>query len=139
MNGLEKFCPVSSVNRERYPRKCIIYQILVGFSYSALPSPSLPLFIFYFQSALCIYVCMACMVVIEQNSSLYSATIMIILLFLFKKIYFLLQYSWFTMFCWSQVYNKEAQLNIYIYLFFLKFFSHIAYYILLSTVSCTIQ
>ena len=38
--------------------------------------------------------------------------------------------SWWTVLCLFQVYNKVSQLHMY--LFFLKFFSHLAYYRILS-------
>ena len=38
-----------------------------------------------------------------------------------------------------QVYSKVIQLYIYMYLFFLKFFSHLGYYRILSTFPCAIQ
>ena len=43
------------------------------------------------------------------------------------------------MLCQFQVYSKVIQLYIYMYLFFLKFFSHLGCYIILSRVPCAIQ
>ena len=48
----------------------------------------------------------------------------------------LLRFSWFTMFCWFQVYCKVIQL--YIYSFFFRLFFHIGYHRVLSRVLCMI-
>ena len=56
-----------------------------------------------------------------------------------KKFYFILKYCWFTMLCYFQVYSQVIHLYIYIYPFFLRFFSHIGYYKLLSRLPCAIK
>lgn len=47
---------------------------------------------------------------------------------LILSFYFILENSWFTMLCYFQIFSKVIQLHICIYLFFLKFTSHIDYY-----------
>ena len=56
---------------------------------------------------------------------------------IFKK--FLLDYSWFTMLSWFQMYSILNQLYIYIYPFFLRFFSHIGHHRVLSRVPYAVQ
>ena len=48
-----------------------------------------------------------------------------------------MEYSWLTMLYQFQIYTKVIQL--YKYLFFFKFFSHIGYYRILSRVPCAIR
>ena len=50
----------------------------------------------------------------------------------------LLEFSWFTMLCWFQVYSKVNQFCIYIYAFFFRFFSNIGHYRVLRRVPCPI-
>ena len=50
---------------------------------------------------------------------------------------FFLEYSWFTMLCWVQMYSRVNQLYIYPLLF--RLFSHTTHYRVLSTVPCAIQ
>ena len=57
----------------------------------------------------------------------------------FFKFYFILEYSWFTMLCYFQMYSKVTRLYIYIYPFFFSFFSYIGYYGILIRVPCAIQ
>ena len=56
---------------------------------------------------------------------------------IFKKI--ILNYSWFTMVCYFQVYNKVIQLYIYRCSPFFRSSSHIDYHRILSRVPCTAQ
>ena len=57
----------------------------------------------------------------------------VIFFFFFKfNVYLTLEYSWFTMLCYFQVYTKVIQLYIYTYPFYFRFFSHIGYYRILS-------
>ena len=85
------------------PSHLPLHPIPLGLPSAPGPSAYLMHPTFCFQSALCIYVCMDCMVVIAQKSSPYPATIMSVLYLFFKTFYFILQCSWFTMFCWFQV------------------------------------
>ena len=43
------------------------------------------------------------------------------------------------MLCYFQMYSKMNPLYIYVYLFFFRFFSHIAYYRVLSRVPYAVQ
>ena len=63
------------------------------------------------------------------EKGLCSMTICLLLIFL--------EYSWFIVLCWFQVYSKVYQL--YIYPFFFRFFSHICHYRVLSRVACAIH
>ena len=51
-------------------------------------------------------------------------------------IYFILEYSWFTLLCWFHVYSKVIELNTCIYLFFFRLFSHTGYYRILNSLCC---
>ena len=53
--------------------------------------------------------------------------------------YFVLEYSWLTLWCEFQAYSKVIQLYLYVYLFFFKFFSHLGCYIILCRVPCVTQ
>ena len=69
----------------------------------------------------------------NANTSLYQEIFLIhfqpIFSFSFYfSFYFILEYSQFTMLGQFQVYSKVIQLDIYIYLFIFKFFSHSCYY-----------
>ena len=56
----------------------------------------------------------------------------------FKTFYFILEYSWVTMLCYF-LYSRVIELYLYMCLFFLKFFCHLAGCVVLSRVPCTIQ
>ena len=61
-----------------------------------------------------------------------------IYIFFFSTFNFILEYSWFTMLCSFQLYNKVIQLYLYMYLFSFKFFSQLGCYIILSRVPCAL-
>ena len=43
------------------------------------------------------------------------------------------------MLCWFEAHSKVIQINTYVYIFFLRFFSIIGYYKILIIVPCAIQ
>ena len=43
------------------------------------------------------------------------------------------------MMCSFQVYSKVIQIHTYMYLFFFRFFSHLGYYRILSSVPCAVS
>ena len=59
--------------------------------------------------------------------------------YLLKFIYYLLEYSWFTVLCQSLLYSKVTQLCTYIHSFFKIFFSIMVYRRILNIVPCAIQ
>ena len=58
---------------------------------------------------------------------------------LFFNCYFILEHSLLTMLCYFQVYSKVVHWYTCIYLFFLKLFSQLGYYRVLSRVPCAIK
>ena len=79
---------------------------------------------------MCVCVCVCIYVYIYMHTYIYIFTLKFYSFFfyilLFLNFYFILEYSWFIILCYFQVYSKVIQL--YIYLFFFKFFSHLGYY-----------
>ena len=73
------------------------------------------------------------------NSPTYNCHSHLCLFLLFSTFYFILEYSWLTMLCYFQMYNKVIQLYIYMYLFLFKFFSWLGCYRILSRVPWAIQ
>ena len=49
----------------------------------------------------------------------------VLFVWIYLNFYSILEYSWLIILWYYQVYNKVIQLYIYMYLFFLKFFSHL--------------
>ena len=83
--------------------------------------------------------CFACFPHISKTLGPQSSLCSFLLTSMFLTFYFVLEYSWWTLWCAFQMYSKVIQLYIYVYLFFFKFFSHLGCYIILCRIPCVIQ